>query len=442
MEYRQLGGSGLKVPILTLGTGTFGGSTDFFKPWGAVGVPEATRLVDVCLDAGLTMFDTADVYSGGQAEEILGKAIAGRRDRVLISTKATFRSGDGPNDVGSSRLHHHSRRRRQPAAARHRLHRSLPAARLRCADAGRGSARHARRAGARRQDPLHRRLEFLGLASDEVAGRLGEVRARALRRPPGVLLADRPRVRVGADAARARSEGRGGRVEPARLGPADRQDPPRAAAARAVSRLQIPRNVEAGPPVSDEHLYTVVDALDAVAAETGKTVPQIALNWLLQRPTVSTLVIGARNEEQLRQNLGAVGWKLTAGADRPSRRRQRGHPDLSLLAPAGLRGAQSVPDGVIRSACLLNRKDTRSGDASEALLSLHFETLRPRGLVVQEHLDLVLAGGPAVRLRDVELGPLAARGRDRARRFVDRLAVFERPPGAERGARRRSVRRH
>ena len=105
MEYRQLGGSGLSVPVLTLGTGTFGGGTDFFKPWGAVGVPEATRLVDVSLDAGLTMFDSADVYSSGLAEEILGKAIAGRRDRVLISTKASFRFGDGPNDVGSSRFH-------------------------------------------------------------------------------------------------------------------------------------------------------------------------------------------------------------------------------------------------------------------------------------------------------------------------------------------------
>ena len=105
MEYRQLGSSGLKVPILTFGTGTFGGQTDFFKPWGASDVKEATRLVDVCLDAGLTMFDSADVYSQGQSEEILGRAIAGRRDRVLISTKGTFRSGDGPNDVGSSRFH-------------------------------------------------------------------------------------------------------------------------------------------------------------------------------------------------------------------------------------------------------------------------------------------------------------------------------------------------
>ena len=105
MENRQLGGSGLFVPVLTLGTGTFGGGNEFFKHWGAACIAEATRLVDICLDAGLTMLDSADVYSDGLAEEILGKAIAGRRDRVLISTKASFRHGNAPNDVGSSRFH-------------------------------------------------------------------------------------------------------------------------------------------------------------------------------------------------------------------------------------------------------------------------------------------------------------------------------------------------
>ena len=105
MEYRLLGGSGLKVPALSFGTGTFGGSGELFSAWGSSGVEEATRLVDICLEAGLNLFDSADVYSGGLAEEILGKAIKGRRDSVLISTKATFRSGDGPNDVGSSRHH-------------------------------------------------------------------------------------------------------------------------------------------------------------------------------------------------------------------------------------------------------------------------------------------------------------------------------------------------
>jgi aryl-alcohol dehydrogenase-like predicted oxidoreductase len=105
MEYRQLGGSGFRVPVFTFGTGTFGGGNEFFKHWGTAGATEATRLVDLCLDAGVTMFDSADVYSDGQAEEILGKAIAGRRDQVLISTKASFRHGPGPNDVGSSRFH-------------------------------------------------------------------------------------------------------------------------------------------------------------------------------------------------------------------------------------------------------------------------------------------------------------------------------------------------
>ena len=105
MEYRQLGASGLKVPALSLGTATFGGANEFFKAWGDSGVPEATRLVDICLDAGLNMFDSADVYSAGTAEEILGQAIKGRRHEVLLSTKGTFRKGGGPNDVGSSRFH-------------------------------------------------------------------------------------------------------------------------------------------------------------------------------------------------------------------------------------------------------------------------------------------------------------------------------------------------
>ena len=171
MEYRQLGGSGLKVPVLSFGTATFGGSGEFFKAFGQGDVAQASRLVDICLDAGLTMFDSADVYSAGQAEEILGQAIKGRRDRVLISTKGTFRAGPGPNDVGSSRHHLIAAVEQQPAAAGHRLHRPLSAARLRCVDAGRGNARHARRSRARRQDPLHRLLELLRLAPDEVARR-------------------------------------------------------------------------------------------------------------------------------------------------------------------------------------------------------------------------------------------------------------------------------
>ncbi|HEY9718049.1 MAG TPA: aldo/keto reductase, partial [Trichormus sp.] len=105
MEFRQLGYSGLMVPVLSFGTGTFGGKGDLFKEWGATDVKEATRLVDLCLEAGCNFFDTADVYSSGTSEEILGQAIKGRRDDVLISTKATFKMGEGANDVGSSRHH-------------------------------------------------------------------------------------------------------------------------------------------------------------------------------------------------------------------------------------------------------------------------------------------------------------------------------------------------
>src|ERR1700680_2732734 len=105
MESRQLGNSGLQVPVLSFGAGTFGGATEFFKAWGSSDVAEATRLVDICLDAGVNLFDTADIYSRGASEEILGKAIEGRRNQVLLSTKATFSMADGPNDVGSSRYH-------------------------------------------------------------------------------------------------------------------------------------------------------------------------------------------------------------------------------------------------------------------------------------------------------------------------------------------------
>src|SRR6478735_8639198 len=105
MEYRQLGASGLNVSVLSFGTATFGGGNEFFKAWGSTQVEEATKMVNFCLDAGVNLFDTANVYSRGIAEEILGKALTGLRDKVLISTKATFKMGDGANDYGSSRFH-------------------------------------------------------------------------------------------------------------------------------------------------------------------------------------------------------------------------------------------------------------------------------------------------------------------------------------------------
>ena len=105
MDQRRLGKSGLRVPAISFGTATFGGGNDFFKAWGATDAGGAARLIDVCLDHGVAMFDSADIYSDGLAETILGQAIKGKRDRLLISTKATFPAGDGPNEYGSSRQH-------------------------------------------------------------------------------------------------------------------------------------------------------------------------------------------------------------------------------------------------------------------------------------------------------------------------------------------------
>jgi aryl-alcohol dehydrogenase-like predicted oxidoreductase len=309
MEYRQLGGSGFKVPALTLGTGTFGGGTAFFKAWGATNAEEATRLVDICLDAGLTMFDSADVYSNGLAEEVLGQAIKGRRDRVLLSTKATFRFGDGPNDAGSSRWH---------------LIRTIDASLSRL------GTDHIDLFQLHGFDALTPVEEVLSTLDDLV--RAGKIRYVGCSNFSGwhlmksLAAAEKygwPRYvahqvyyslvgrdyewelmplavdqKVGAMVWSPLGWGRlTGKIRRGQPLPPD-------------SRLHV--TADAGPPVSDEQIFNVVDALDDIAKETGKTVPQIALNWLLQRPTVSSVIIGARNEEQLRQNLGAISWNLTA----------------------------------------------------------------------------------------------------------------------------------
>jgi aryl-alcohol dehydrogenase-like predicted oxidoreductase len=297
--------------VLTLGTGTFGGKGELFSAWGNSGVPEATRLVDVCLEAGLTMFDSADVYSAGMAEEILGKAIAGRRDKVLISTKATFRLGDGANDLGSSRFH----LIRAVEGSLKRLGTDyIDLFQLHAFDAHTpieetvSTLDDLVRAGKIRYVGCSNFSGWHLMKSLAVSEKYGYARYVAHQAYYSLIgrsyewelmplgLDQKVGAVVWSPLGWARLTGK------IRRG----QSPP------PVSRLLSKLNNEVGPQISDEYLYTVVEAIDAVAKETGKTVPQIALNWLLQRPTVSTLVIGARNEEQLRANLGAVGWKLTA----------------------------------------------------------------------------------------------------------------------------------
>lgn len=308
MDYRQLGASGLRVPALSFGTGTFGGRGPLFSAWGQSDAREARRLIDICLEAGVTLFDTADVYSSGSSEEILGDAIKGRRDAVLISTKTGLPMGDGPSDWGVSR----ARLIRAVEDALRRLATDhIDLLQLHAFDAS---------------TPVEELMETLGqlIAS-------GKLRYAGVSNYPGWQLMKAqtyagqhglPRfvahqvyysligrayeddlMPLGADQGIGalvwsplgwgRLTGKIGRNRPVPQG----------------SRLH--ETEQFAPPVVQEHLYRVIDAIEAIVAETGKTVPQIAINWLLQRPTVSSVIIGARNEEQLRQNLGAVGWSLT-----------------------------------------------------------------------------------------------------------------------------------
>jgi aryl-alcohol dehydrogenase-like predicted oxidoreductase len=310
MEFRQLGDSGFMVPVLSFGTGTFGGGNEFFKAWGASDVAEATRLVDICLEAGLTLFDSADVYSGGMAEEILGQAIKGRRDRVLLSTKGTFRAGSGPNDVGSSRVHliraveGSLRRLGTDYVDLYQLH--AFDARTPVEEAL-GTLDDLVRAGKIRYIGCSNFSGWHLMKSLAVSEKYGLARYVAHQAYYSLIGRDyewelMPLAldqKVGAVVWSPLGWGRlTGKVRRGKPLP-------------QTSRLHSKKVIEIGPPVDDEYVYRVVDALDEVARETGKTVPQVALNWLLQRPSVATLIIGARNEEQLRQNLGAVGWNLT-----------------------------------------------------------------------------------------------------------------------------------
>jgi aryl-alcohol dehydrogenase-like predicted oxidoreductase len=308
MEYRQLGGSGLKVSVLSFGTGTFGGGNEFFRAWGDTNVEEARRLVDICVEAGINLFDTADVYSNGLSEEILGKAIAGRRDHLLISSKTTFRLGDGPNDVGSSRYH---------------IVRACEAS-LRRLGTDYIDIYHMH--GFDGITPIEETIEAL-----DTLVRSGKVRYIACSNFSGwhlmKSLATSERygwARYVAHQVYYSLIGREYEWELMPLGIEEkvgalvwsplgwgrltgkiRRGQPKP----AVTRLDL--TAVNGPPVANEHVYKVVDAIDVIAKQTGKSVPQIALNWLLQRPTVSSVILGARNEEQLRQNLGSTGWNLT-----------------------------------------------------------------------------------------------------------------------------------
>ena len=308
MEHRFLGRSGFKVPVLGFGAGTFGGQGPLFSAWGNTDVAGARRIVDICLDAGVTLFDTADVYSNGASESILGAALKGRREQAIISTKLALRSGDGPNDVGTSR--HHLIEATDAALKRlgtdhidilqlHAFDAMTPVEQVLA------TLDDLVRAGKLRYIGVSNFSGWQLMKSLATADRLGLQRYVANQTYYSLLGRDYEweLMPLGLD------QGVGAIVwSPlgwGRLTGKIRRGEPLPAGSRLHDTAGF------APPTDDERLYRVVDALDEVAAQTGKTAPQIAINWLLQRPTVASVLIGARDEAQLKQNLGAIGWSLS-----------------------------------------------------------------------------------------------------------------------------------
>ncbi|MBB4195556.1 aryl-alcohol dehydrogenase (NADP+) [Rhizobium aethiopicum] len=308
MEYRNLGASGLRVPVLSFGAGTFGGSGPLFGAWGNTDAEEARRLVDICLEAGVNLFDTADVYSAGASEEVLGQAIRGRRDAVLISTKTALPMGEGPQDWGTSRAR--LIRATEDALRRlgtdyidllqlHAFDASTPVEEVLSTLDGLVAAGKIRYVGVSnfagwelmKSLAAVERWGYPRYVAHQVyyslAGRDYEWELMPLGADQGVG------ALVWSPLAWGRLTGKIRRGEPL----------------PAASRLH--ETAQYGPPVDDERLFDIIEVLDSTAAETGKTVPQIAINWLLGRPTVSSVIIGARNEDQLRQNLAAADWRLS-----------------------------------------------------------------------------------------------------------------------------------
>jgi aryl-alcohol dehydrogenase-like predicted oxidoreductase len=308
MEYRKLGNSGLSVPVLSFGTATFGGKTDFFKKWGSTDVDEAKQMIKLCLDAGINMFDTANTYSRGASEEILGEALRGLRDEVIISTKGTFVMGDGVNDFGSSRFHllkqcEASLRRLQTDHIdiyhMHGFDATTPIEEtLRTLDdlISSGKVRYIACSNfsgwhLMKSLSISERNNWSKYIAHQAYYSLINREFEWELMPLGIA------ENIGTIVWSPLSGGRlGGKI---------RRNQP------APENTRIAQGGGQGPEVPQGFFYDIIDAIDEIAKETGKSVPQIALNWLLQRPTVDNIIIGARNAEQLKQNIDAVGWKLT-----------------------------------------------------------------------------------------------------------------------------------
>jgi aryl-alcohol dehydrogenase-like predicted oxidoreductase len=307
MEYRKLSGSGLSVPALSFGTATFGGGNEFFKAWGSTDVKEASRLVDICLEHGANFFDTANGYSKGMSEEILGAVIKGRRQDLLLATKATFPMGDGPNDYSSSR---YSIIKECEASLKRLGVDHIDMYYMHGFDALTPVDETLRAL-----DDLVRagKIRYIGcsnfsgwqlmksLSTSEKYGWSKYVAHQVYYSLVGreyewelMPLAIDQKV-----SAIVWSPMAGGALS----GKITRNNPPQMGTRSAAMDFVVSSK--------SEHLFNIVDVLKEISEETGKTIPQVALNWVLQRPTIASIIVGARNEEQLIQNFGAIGWKLS-----------------------------------------------------------------------------------------------------------------------------------
>jgi aryl-alcohol dehydrogenase-like predicted oxidoreductase len=309
VEYRSFGASGLKIPVLSFGTATFGGVGDFFKTWGAADVAQAKRLVDICLEHGVNFFDTANVYSGGRAEEVLGAALAGRRDQVLIGTKGTFPMSADPNDIGSSR---YSLTRACEASLRrlgtdhvdvywmHGFDATTPVEEtLRALD-------DLMRSGKIRYIGCSNFSGWHLMKSLSISERYGWSRyvahqayySLATRDYEWELMPLALDQKIGTVVWSALSAGAlSGKLRRGKAPPSD-------------SRIGQWDFLDG---VRSDKLFDTIDVIEQIAAETAKTMSQVALRWVLQRPSVVNIVVGARTEAQLKENLGAVGWSLDEG---------------------------------------------------------------------------------------------------------------------------------
>jgi aryl-alcohol dehydrogenase-like predicted oxidoreductase len=305
VEHRILGRSGFKVPVVGFGTATFGGSDEMFRIWGSTGVEEASTLIETCLDAGVNFFDTADFYSGGLAEEILAKALGPLRDEVILSSKVGTPLDAGPNDGGASRWH---------------ITRAVEAS--------------LRRLNTDYLDLLYIHQFDATTAVEETVRTLddlvtaGKVRYVGASNFPGwalatsIATADRYGLsryvahQVNYSLARRDYEWE---LEPANavhhVGAIAWSPLGGGALSGKVRRGQaIPEGTRVGQlgVRSPEQTELVVDELHAIATRLDKSIAQVAINWILQKPTVCSVVLGARTPKQLKDSLGAVGWALAA----------------------------------------------------------------------------------------------------------------------------------